>query len=159
MTRFLHALHKSRRCGLYIFVCLQIYSKVKTLTQVCEGKGNEVMVSLLLGCNIAVISMQYRRCQDAMPVSLERIYPCRQDMVSRQQDAYVRVVGTGCWHRQDMVGVVGTGCQCHWDRMSVLSGCSVGIIGTWCQSHWDGVLASSGGSVSIVIVRRQGALS
>ena len=52
MTRFLHALHKSRRCGLYTFECLQIYSKVKTLRQVCEDKGNEAMVLLSSGRDV-----------------------------------------------------------------------------------------------------------
>jgi len=110
MTRFLHALHKSRRCGLYTFVCLQIYSKVKTLTQVCEDKGNKEMVLLSSGRDIAVISMWYQHCQDVMPVLLECICPCRQDMVLHQQDTYVGVVRTGCWHCQDMVSVIRMGC-------------------------------------------------
>ena len=145
MPRFLHALHKSRRCGLYTFECLQIYSKVKTLRQVCKDKGNEAMVLLSLGHDVAVVSTQYWHHRDAMLVLLECICLCCQDMVLCRQGAYVGVIGMGYWHHQDVVGVVRTGCRCCQDA--------------WCQSYWDAVLASSGGGVSVGIIRRQGALS
>ena len=82
-----------------------------------------------------------------MPVLLECICPCCQDMVSCRQGAYVGVVGTGCWRHQDVVSVVGTGCRCHQDVVSVSLGCGVGVIGMRCWHYWGAVLAlvSSGG--------------
>jgi len=147
MTRFLHALHKSRRCGLHTFECLQIYSKVKTLRQVCEDKGNEAMVLLSSGCDVTVISTWYWHRRDAMSVLLECVCPCCQDVVSCRQGVYVGVIGTGCWRHQDVVGVIGTGCWCRQDAVSVSSGHGVGVIGMRCWRHQGAVsvLVSSGG--------------
>ena len=140
-------------------MCLQIYSKVKTLTQVCEDKGNKVMVLLSSGRNVAVVRT---RCH------------CRQYVVSASSGCDAGVIGT----RMSMSsgrGVVSTGCvcpcrrdavlaslgrgRCRRDAVSVSSGCGVGVVGMWCRSHWDTVLASSGGGVSVGIIRRQGASS
>ena len=97
--------------------------------------------------DVTVVSTWYWHCRDAMPVLLECICPCCQDMVLCQQGAYVGVVGTGCWHCQDVVGVIGTGCWCHQDTVSVSSGRGVRVIGTWCWRHRGAVsvLVSSGG--------------
>jgi len=56
-------------------------------------------MSLSSGRDVTVVSTWYQRRRDAMLVSLERVCPCRQDVVLCRQDAYVRVVGTQCWRR------------------------------------------------------------